>query len=228
MIKITLIFTIFFTICFSQNLFAEEKSSYNKKESYDRKSHRRIPEFKYTIVERKHTFSEDLINIGVMYGISWAVYGLTQPDHIRDHGSWDNYKNNFGNTVFDQDAPFWNWFLHPLVGMEFFLYYRTHGYTRVQSLAMSFISSALFEYTIETYTEPASVQDLYQTPIYGSMLGVVMEHFSLYMVNSGNPIGKVLGYLANPWMIFGFYKGKVRIYPKYDKNSAGLMLRGEF
>jgi hypothetical protein len=42
---------------------------------------------------------------------------------------------------------------------------------------MAAISSALFEFTVEVYTEPASVQDLYQTPILGSILGLGLEMF---------------------------------------------------
>ena len=57
---------------------------------------------------------------------------------------------------------------------------------------MTFISSTLFEFTVEIYTEPAKVQDLYQTPILGSVLGVGLETLSLYLLNTGNSFGRIL------------------------------------
>ena len=36
-------------------------------------------------------------------------------------------------------------------------------------LGVDFIQSTLFEFLIEIYTEPASIQDLIQTPILGSL-----------------------------------------------------------
>lgn len=193
------------------------------------KSRSRQPQFHYHYFDRKHSSAENIKLVSIIYGLSWLLYPLTQPEVFREQGSVENYKNNFGNLVFDRDEPFWNWIVHPLSGSQLFLFYRANGYSRVDALTMTFVSSTLFELTIEIYTEPASVQDLYQTPIIGSILGIGIESLSLYLLNTGNLIGKFFGHLINPATLFWFYEGKIRITPTWDgKKSAGLYLMGEF
>ena len=96
-------------------------------------------------------------------------------------------------------------------------------------MGMAFISSALFEFTVEIYTEPASVQDLYQTPIFGSLIGVGIERLSLYLLNTGNAFGRFFGHLLNPSTLFWFYEGKIIITPQLDgKGGGGLNLVMDF
>lgn len=88
---------------------------------------------------------------------------------------------------------------------------------------MAFISSTLFELTVEIYTEPASVQDLYQTPVIGSVLGLGLENLSMYLLNSGNALGKFLGHAINPSTLFWFYEGKVQVIPRYNGRKKGSL-----
>ncbi len=155
------------------------------------------------------------------------------PHAFKEQGSWSNYRNNFAKIVFDQDQPFWNWLVHPLAGSQLFLFYRANGYRKENSLAMAFISSALFELTVEIYSEPASIQDLYQTPVLGSLIGLGIENLSLYLLNNSNNIfAHILGHAINPSTLFWFYDGKIIVTPQInpqDKNkSAALFLTGEF
>ena len=185
----------------------------------------RVKKHFYGYKDKKHTFKEDLANLGVVYGITWVVYPLTQPNILKDGGSFDEYKENFGKIVFDQDEPFWNWMVHPFSGSQLYLWYRAHGYSRIDSLTMSAISSTLFEFTVEIYSEPASIQDLYQTPILGAVLGVGLEKFSMYLLNTGNAMGKFFGHLLNIGTLFPFYEGKIIINPKIDtKGNTGVSL----
>jgi len=193
---------------------------------------KRIPKNTYSYPTRQHTVGETMKYIGWMYGLTWAVYPLTQWNTVRDEGSWKKYRHNFGKMVFDQDEPFWNWLVHPLSGSQLFLYYRALGYTRPHALGLTFISSALFEFTVETYTEPASVQDFYQTPVLGSLLGVGIETLSLYLLNTGNAFGKFFGHIINPFSLFWFYEGKVQVFPTVHKfrgkNVGGLSIMASF
>lgn len=186
-------------------------------------SKKRRKKYHYGYIDRTHTFSESAKHIAAIYGVTWVVYPLTQPDVVRKKGSFTKYKDNFGKLVFDKDEPFWNWFVHPISGSQLYLYYRANGYNRVDSLGMSFISSALFEFTVEIYTEPASIQDLYQTPVLGSVLGVGLENLSMYLLNTGNVMGRVLGHILNPSTLFWFYEGKVQIIPEYNGKDAGRL-----
>lgn len=194
----------------------------------DPNKNRRIPKYIYGYKNRSHTMSENLKQIGAIYGVTWLVYPLTQPSVVKENGSFKNYRNNFGKLVFDKDEPFWNWFVHPISGSQLFLYYRANGYSRIDSLAMAFISSTLFEFTVEIYTEPASIQDLYQTPIIGSILGVGLENLSMYLLNSGNAFGRFFGHVINPATLFWFYEGKVRFIPQYDNKQASATFVFEF
>ena len=183
----------------------------------------------YEYKDRSHTKIETWKHLGIVYGISWVLYPLTQPSVFKDDGSWKKYGDNFGRVVFDHDTPFWNWLVHPISGSQLYLYYRAHGYNRVDSLALSFISSTLFEFTIEIYTEPASVQDLYQTPILGAIVGLGIENLSMWLLNTGHPVATFIGHTINPMTLFGFFEGKVRTYPIIDgKGKTGVSFIYEF
>ncbi|MCO4794483.1 MAG: DUF3943 domain-containing protein [Bacteriovoracaceae bacterium] len=194
----------------------------------DPNKNRRIPKYIYGYKQRDHTLRENFNQIAGIYGVTWVLYPLTQPSVVKENGSFKNYRNNFGKLVFDKDEPFWNWFVHPMSGSQLFLYYRANGYSRIDSLAMAFVSSTLFEFTVEIYTEPASVQDLYQTPILGSILGVGIENLSMYLLNSGNSVGRFFGHLINPSTLFWFYEGKVRFIPQFDNKQTSATFVFEF
>jgi hypothetical protein len=185
--------------------------------------------FRYEYVDRKHTSKEIAGHLGAMYGITWAIYPLSQWDTFKNDGSWENYKSNFGQIVFDKDEAIWNWVIHPFSGSQLFLFYRANGFSRISSLTMSFISSALFEFTVEIYTEPASIQDLYQTPIFGALLGIGIEKVSLSLLNSEYKLANYLGHILNPSTLFWFYEGKVFLTPTIDKKRrVGLSLMVDF
>lgn len=210
-------------------LTEEEKSKRFQEQQKLKKERSRRPMYRYSYIDRRHSTEESLKHIAAIYGVTWLVYPLTQPDVVREKGSWKNYRRNFGELVFDKDEPFWNWFVHPISGSQLYLYYRANGYNRIDSLGMAFISSTLFEFTVEIYTEPASIQDLYQTPVIGSFLGVGLENLSLYLLNSGNAFGRAIGHIINPATLFWFYEGKVQIIPQTNLNNRhGLLFTMEF
>ena len=183
----------------------------------------------YEYIDRKHSKAETWAHLGAIYVVTWGLYPLTQPSVFREKGSFKNYGDNFGKVVFDRDTPFWNWVVHPISGSQLYLYYRANGYNRVDSMGMAFISSTLFEFTVEIYTEPASVQDLYQTPVLGSILGLGIENLSLWLLNSGHPIAKYIGHAINPMTLFWFFEGKVRAVPHLDgKGGGGVTFLYEF
>lgn len=183
--------------------------------------------YQYGYPEREHSVEENVKNISILYGMSWLVYPLFQPKILRGAGGWNEYKKNFGKVVFDKDEPFWNFFMHPLSGSQLFLLYRADGYSRISALGMTTITSALFEFTVEVFTEPASAQDLYQTPILGSVLGLGIENLSMYLLNSGTSAGTFIGHAINPATLLPFYEGRTLIIPKYDQDDKGAMIQME-
>lgn len=184
----------------------------------------RQPLYQYGYNDREHSLTENAKNVGIVYGMTWFFYPLVQPKIFRGAGGLKDYSHNFGNVVFDQDEPFWNGFIHPLTGSQLYLLYRADGYDRLSAFQMTFLSSALFELTVEIFTEPASVQDLYQTPMLGTVLGFGIENASMYLLNSGNPIGKILGHIINPATLLPIYEGRTLIIPKFDESDKGAMI----
>lgn len=223
LLRVSLVFAL---LCAGPKVLAEELEKASDIKPAERQ---RTGKYLYTYKDRKHSMGENIKQLSAIYGLTWALYPVTQPEVFREKGSGTNYGNNLGKLVFDKDEPFWNWIVHPLSGSQLFLYYRANGYSRISSLAMTFISSTLFEFTVEIYTEPASVQDLYQTPVFGAFLGVGLEKLSMYLLNTGNAFGRFFGHVLNPATLFWFYEGKVQITPTIDrKNRAMLQLRAEF
>jgi hypothetical protein len=143
--------------------------------------------------DRYHSFGSNMLNLGAVYGVSWMLYPLFQPDDFQS-GSWEEYKTNFGQVVFDQDQPYWNWLVHPLTG----------------------------------WSEPASIQDLYQTPVLGSLLGLGLESLSMYLLNQDNPMSNFFGYLFNFYTLFWWYDGKIQVVPSYYKKTGTVTIMGTF
>jgi hypothetical protein len=183
--------------------------------------------FAYT--ERDYETSDRIFHLGVVYGVSWAFYPLFQPEVMMgEKGSWREYRENLGRTVFDQDEPFWNWIVHPISGSQLYLFYRAMGYARTDSFAMTFISSALFEYTIEIYSEPASYQDLYQTPVLGATFGYGIELLSTELLNRPSKIAQFFGRVINP-LSYIVDRDTVSAAPFTDfRSTHGIQLTLEF
>ena len=201
------------------------------KDQQDTEEEGHIPEFGPGSLyeERDIDLNIALQQIGLAYAVSWIVYPITQPKIIEGKlGSWEEYGDNFGTLVYDQDEPFWNWFVHPISGSQLYLFYRARGHNRSGSMAMAFISSTLFEFTVEIYSEPASVQDLYQTPVIGSALGYGLEIVSTRLLHSDSQVARFFGRVLNPWTLVSHSK-RYQITPAFFDNSGlGLSLRAEF
>lgn len=195
---------------------------------YQKAEPKRNLKYKYTYVDREHSVKEIFQQLGSIYVISWGTYYLSQPETFREEGSFKKYADHLGEVVFDKDEPFWNWMVHPYSGSQLYLFYRAYGYSQTNAVLMSVASSTLFEFFVEIYTEPASFQDLYQTPILGSALGLLFEKSSLYLLNTGNPVAKVIGHILNPATLFWFYEGKITITPQPQKQGMGLTLNMDF
>ncbi len=174
---------------------------------------------------------EKAINFGAVYVAQWAFYLGSQKEIIEDHGSFKNwYVNPFGPR-FDKDSFEYNIFKHALVGNYYYLFYRSRGYSEKGSFFWSFISSLAFEFTIETVTEKPSYQDIYQTPVFGAVVGIGFEKASFYFHEWETWYGSVLGFLINPMTLipqFAKENEKVAAIPLIDKNTYGYLVTYRF
>lgn len=188
---------------------------------------RRTNLYRYGYTDREHTNEEIVKTLGVVYGLTWVFYPLVQPKVFKVRDGFSHYKNNFGKIVFDKDEPIWNFFVHPLTGSQLYLLYRAQGYSRMGSLGMTTITSTLFEVSVEILTEPASVQDLFTTPVLGTVLGLGIETLSMSLLNSGTTAGKIVGHIINPATLLPLYEGRTLIIPKFEQEDKGAMVRME-
>lgn len=228
-VLILLMFALFFGSV--PKIFAAVTSELNEafkdEVKVDPRTHNRQPLYHYGYNDREHSMVENAKNIGIVYGMTWFFYPIVQPKVFGGAGGIKEFGHNFGKIVFDQDEPFWNGFVHPISGSQLYLLYRADGYDRMSAFQMTFISSALFEFTVEIFTEPASAQDLYQTPVLGTVLGLGLENASMYLLNSGNTLGKIFGHAINPATLLPIYEGRTLIIPKLEDADKGAMIMWE-
>lgn len=171
--------------------------------------------------------AEKAQNFGVVYAAQWAGYYLTQKKIIEEHGSFENWYEGPSKSHFDKDHFDFNLFKHTAVGQYYYLFYRSRGYGKQSAFYWAFLSSLAFEFTIEVITEPPSVQDVYQTPIFGTILGVGTEKLSLYLHSFNTLPTTVLGYIFNPFTILPFSSYRLSLYPTRfnDKSAVALAVR---
>lgn len=85
------------------------------------------------------------------------------------------YVFNMTHPTLDPDAAYLNYGIHPYFGSAYFLSARDRGASRWQSFLYSTLASTVYEFAIEVVAEPVSIQDLFVTPIGGTLLGMLVE-----------------------------------------------------
>ena len=171
--------------------------------------------------ERTNTFL-------AIYGAQWAFYLTSQYHIIKEDGSVENWVKHTTSPRFDYDSFDFNIVKHTLSGSFYYLAYRSRGYYRREAFLWSTVSSLAFEFTIETITERPSYQDIYQTPIYGTILGIGLESASDYFHSKQNWL-RYFGYLFNPFTLFHSpAREEVSFAPIINKDQYGLVMRMEF
>jgi hypothetical protein len=174
--------------------------------------------------------SEKALNFGIAYTAQWADYIVSQKKVIKEGGSYKNWHHNILSPHFDNDSFDYNIFKHGITGNYYFLFYRSRGYDRVEAFFWAFLSSAAFEFTIESFTERPSYQDLYQTPVYGTILGIGVEKLSIYFHRQDSWWGHTLGYMLNPFTLIPEWKHetKVSFTPYFDSKKVGGLVTYDF
>jgi len=175
-------------------------------------------------INRDITFNETLINVGIVQSVFLAGYIAGQYETIKNEGSFKNWHTNIGKTHFDKDSYDFNIITHVGNAHYAYLFYRSRGYTKINSFVLTTIGSTVFEFLIETVTEPPSIQDLWQTPVLGSLLGMGTESLSLYLLNRNHIITDVLGYILNPFTILPFSYYETYTIPVVTSHYKGVSM----
>jgi hypothetical protein len=110
---------------------------------------------------------------GILYAAPESVSNWSvEQKHNYDFGKWTS---NVTHPQIDHDDFYINYILHPYWGSAYYFDARGRGFGRWGSFAYSFLASSLYEFGTEAFTEPASIQDIFVTPIGGALLGIALE-----------------------------------------------------
>lgn len=186
-----------------------------------------VKTLRYVPRVRDISVPEKTLNFGIVYTTQWVYYLTLQREAIKDHGSFKNWHRNMLSPHFDKDSFDWNIFKHGLTGHYYYLFYRSRGYDRTEAFTWSILSSLAFEFTIETATERPSYQDIYQTPVYGTVLGLGVEKLSLYFHEKDNWWGHTLGYVLNPFTLLPQWNEDdetISLTPLIDQKTTGVVV----
>lgn len=116
------------------------------------------------------------------------------------------FKNVFKRgPEWDHDNPIFNYVLHPYAGAAYFMAARSCGFNFYQSLLYSAcISTIGWEYGIEACMERPSIQDLFVTPLVGSVIGECFYKLKRHIVShdytlfGSRIIGNIVVFLVDP------------------------------
>jgi hypothetical protein len=109
------------------------------------------------------------ITIGLLYIAPESVSGWTEEQKKGYSMSiwWDNVKN----PQLDSDDFYINYILHPYWGASYYVRARERGYDDKHAFLYSIMLSCIYEFGAEALFEEVSVQDLFVTPIGGTLVG---------------------------------------------------------
>ena len=107
-----------------------------------------------------------VVVVGVLYALP---EGVTHFD--KSSAGLSKWWDNVSNPHRDTDDAYLNWITHPYWGAAYYIRGRERGLSRWQSFGYSALLSTLYEYGLEAFFEQPSYQDLWITPVIGSLLG---------------------------------------------------------
>lgn len=176
-----------------------------------------IYELPYSLKTKSYNWPRLWVNTGVLVGayVGTLVVLECLPE---DATSWNRaslqkdppekrwFKNVFKRgPEWDHDNPIFNYVLHPYAGAAYFMTARSCGFNFYQSLLYSAIISTVgWEFGIEACMERPSIQDIFITPLVGSVIGELFYKLKRHIVSHdyrlfGSPvIGNIVAFLIDP------------------------------
>lgn len=150
---------------------------------------------------------------------------------------WDHVGKK--GPEWDHDNPIFNYVLHPYAGAAYFMAARSCGFNFYRSLLYSaLVSTVGWEFGIEAFMERPSIQDIFITPICGSIIGEGFYLAKRHIVENGyellgsrflggltcffiDPVNEVIGLFAgNPARRVA--KEHIRFTPGYKSFTLAI------
>jgi hypothetical protein len=125
---------------------------------------------------------------------------ITKWSNHWEQDAMHNFKRSFSTwPVWDHDDWQINYIGHPIAGSYYYNALRSQNASRFHSFLFSTAQSFIWEYFIEGMAERPSAQDLFVTPVVGSLLGESTHLLTMSMRRNGfNFFEKVFVLLFNP------------------------------
>lgn len=116
---------------------------------------------------------DTLYFLGYQAVVVAVLYALPEEQTRFDKSSagYSKWRENVRNPGRDEDDLYLNYITHPYWGAAYYIRGRERGLSRWQSFGYSALLSTLYEYGAEAFFEKPSYQDLWITPVIGSLLG---------------------------------------------------------
>lgn len=181
------------------------------------KHRKSIYELPYSVTGSEPNWKRLWLNTGVIGGAFIGTLFVLEclPE---DATSWNRaeiqsvapFKRWFRNIFkkgfeWDHDKFYFNYILHPYAGAVYYMGARSCGFNAWQSLLYcTCISTFFWEFGIEAFMERPSIQDLFITPLIGSLIGEGFYKIKRTIVNNGYRLagsailGNIVVFLVDP------------------------------
>jgi hypothetical protein len=116
-----------------------------------------------------HFMGYQLAIIGVLWVAPTSISGWT--DETKEDFSFQQYKDNVRQIVWDKDDWWINYVLHPYWGGAYYVRAQRRGFGPVGSFWYAAALSSIYEFGAEAFFEEPSIQDLIVTPVAGYFVG---------------------------------------------------------
>ena len=129
-------------------------------------------EVDYTLIKAQTwtVAGASLIGMGVLALMPESTTNWKDSENSNYFEKWWNHVKE--GPVQDNDDGFLNYVTHPYWGAAYYMAARSSGASATNSFLYSFLISTFFwEYGLEAFAEVPSAQDLWITPVIGSILG---------------------------------------------------------
>lgn len=129
------------------------------------------PDYKGAARDTAYFMVYQLAVIGLLYAAPESISEWTDED--KEDYNLEKWQQNVENPGRDTDDFVINYILHPYWGATYYIRGRERGFGRTQSFFFSAGLSLLFEYGWEAMFEEPSYQDMWATPVLGSLIGEI-------------------------------------------------------
>lgn len=162
--------------------------------------------------------------IAILYASPESVSGWT--DEQKEDYDLSIWWDNVTHTTWDEDDFYINYALHPYWGAAYYVRARERGLSTMQSFWYSALLSSLYEFGAEALFERPSTQDLFVTPVIGSLLG----HYFMHVRGNVRDREQALGYrkTGDKWLMvltdpLGSLNRQFDKWFGWEESSAGFL-----